>query len=219
MAHKDTLIKGFDRFYEENYLESDHMPTLVESGQKPEFLIISCMDSRTAPETIFNLKPGSCFSHRPMGALVQPYDPNPASSNELAAKLAFAIQKGVSHIIIIGHTHCGAAIGLACGNDDPHIKPWLEVGQSALQRARAKTTSKDTAALARETEKQIIMTGLHNLIEYPAVQDNLGALTISGWLFDMEHGQILELDPATGAFQPLTGQEIQKAKKTGASTS
>ncbi len=219
MPNKDTLLKGFDRFHDENYGEGGLMQTLTRDGQNPDFLIISCMDSRAAPETLFNLKPGSCFTHRPMGALIQPYVPDSRSSREIDAKLTFSIQQGVRDIIVLGHTHCGAAIGLASNADDPHIKPWLEVGKSALKRAQAKTPGGDTEALARETEKQIVVTGLHNLMEYPAVEDNLGKISMSGWLFDMEQGQILELDVDTGEFNVQKRDEADQIKKTGTFTS
>jgi len=213
------LLEGFGRFHDKNYGEGGLMPTLVRDGQKPDFLIISCMDSRASPEILFNLKPGSCFTHRPMGALVQPYDPDSRSSKEIDAKLTFAIEKGVRHIIILGHTHCSAAVGLASNTDNPHIKPWLEVGKSALKRAQAKANTGNVEILAREVEKQIIITDLHNVMKYPAVKDNLGKVIISGWLFDMEHGQILELNPETGEFALLTQQEIKKVTKTRASAS
>lgn len=218
MSEINTLMRGFKSFCDKNYRESNLMPELVSKGQHPGFLIISCMDSRAAPEILFDLKPGACFTHRPMGALVQPYDPDSRSSREIDAKLTFAIQKGVRHIIVLGHTHCGAAIGLASGTKDPHIKPWLEVGKAALKRAQVRTKTRDTETLAREVEKQIIVTDIHNLMQYPAVKDNIGRIALSGWLFDMERGEILSLNPATGDFAQIEGAEIEKAQKTAHSS-
>ena len=71
----DDLLSGYKEFKE------DHLPeararyeVLAELGQKPKTMIISCCDSRAAPETIFNSAPGELFVVRNVANLVPPYE-------------------------------------------------------------------------------------------------------------------------------------------------
>lgn len=60
----ERLIRGYREFRKKrwpqeraNYLE------LADKGQKPEYLLIACSDSRSDPATIFNARPGELW-HR-----------------------------------------------------------------------------------------------------------------------------------------------------------
>ncbi|MGB0720674.1 MAG: carbonic anhydrase, partial [Bdellovibrionales bacterium] len=113
----DDLVKGLAEFKRYHYADDDSlMNTLVEQGQSPRYFIISCIDSRTNPGTIFRAKPGAFFAHKAMGAIVRPYKQGTA----LAAALQFALNYNqVDTVIVLGHTKCGAVQALAEDLDDP----------------------------------------------------------------------------------------------------
>ena len=69
-------------------------------GQHPEVLVVCCSDSRVVPEMIFSCSLGEIFVVRTAGNVI--------SEGELAT-ISYAIEHlHVAHIIVLGHTHCGA---------------------------------------------------------------------------------------------------------------
>ncbi|MDO9106383.1 MAG: carbonic anhydrase family protein [Methylovulum sp.] len=78
----------------------------TRQGQFPIAIILSCMDSRTSVELIFDQGLGDVFSVRVAGNII---NDDILGSMEFACKLA-----GSKLIVVLGHTHCGAIKG-ACG--------------------------------------------------------------------------------------------------------
>lgn len=69
-------------------------------GQHPDTLVITCSDSRVIPEFIFNTSLGDIFVIRTAGNVI--------NEGELAT-VEYAIEYlKVKHIVVLGHTHCGA---------------------------------------------------------------------------------------------------------------
>lgn len=206
MTHE--LIKGLQSFKRYNYdKDGGLMPDLVAAGQNPKYFIISCIDSRCNPGTIFRAKPGTFFAHKAMGAIIRPYHQGTA----LAAPLQFAINYNkVEKIIVLGHTKCGAVKALIDNIDDPEISSFITVAKNGLDRARdiwGKKCSHDD--LHRHTEEQIILESTENLKKYPAVAKAIeeGRIEIKSWLFDMEHGDLLEHCAGSNEFQTITNTD------------
>lgn len=200
MTH--TLIEGFQKFRTELYGKGALMPKLVRDGQKPEFFIISCIDSRSNPGMIFRPEPGTFFAHKAMGAIVRPYKQGTA----LAAALQFALTYNeVREIIILGHTGCGAVKALVEKLDDAEISSFVDVAQKAIHKAETCCEGVCTHdELLRNTEEQIVLLSAENLKGYPSVAKALteNRLTIRPWLFDMASGNLLEHNGKE--FQPIT---------------
>lgn len=199
-----NLIAGFKAFRAEAYEgETPVMPELVEQGQNPDYFIISCIDSRSNPGTIFRPAPGTFFAHKAMGAIVRPYKKGTA----LAAALQFALHhQNVKKIIILGHTNCGAVKALVEGIEDDEIRSFVQVAQQGLDRAKElEACSNHHDDLFRHAEEQIVHLSKENLLTYPSVQDALktGKTEIKCWLFEMEHGHLLEYDEDAGRFSPI----------------
>jgi carbonic anhydrase len=199
------LIDGFKAFVEEEY--TSHIGTmnaLVEDGQDPDYFIISCIDSRSNPGTIFQPKPGTFFAHKAMGAIVRPYKKGTA----LSAALQFALDYNkVREIIILGHTGCGAIQSLISGIEDEEISSFLGVAQSGLETAKHKCgPSCSSDQHHRHTEEEIVLQSAQNLKGYPSVKRALeaGRVTIRPWLFDMENGLLLEYNKEKNEFLPIT---------------
>ncbi len=72
----------------------------LAAGQKPHTIIISCSDSRTPPEIVFDQKLGEIFVVRTAG---QALDPNAIASVEYAVE-----HLGARNVVVMGHTQCGA---------------------------------------------------------------------------------------------------------------
>ncbi|MCC6598152.1 MAG: hypothetical protein IT559_05135 [Alphaproteobacteria bacterium] len=190
----EKLLEGFQSFRQFQYENADPlMLRLIEEGQKPEYFIISCIDSRANPATIFRAQPGTFFNFMAMGAIVRPYKQGTA----LSAALQFALEySGVRKIIILGHTHCGAIKALAEDIEDPEIASFIDVAHDGLERAKNSCPhhAHDSETLLRCTEQEIVLQSIKNLETYPAVARVMSgeSLEIHGWIFDMQAGQLQE---------------------------
>src|SRR6187402_355725 len=77
----------------------------TSDGQHPFAVILSCIDSRTSAELIFDQGFGDIFSVRIAGNII---NEDILGSMEFACKIA-----GSKFIVVLGHTKCGAVKG-AC---------------------------------------------------------------------------------------------------------
>jgi carbonic anhydrase len=184
----DKLLEGFQSFRKFHYDDDDPLiHRLIEEGQKPEYFVISCIDSRANPATIFRAQPGTFFNFMAMGGIVRPYKQGTA----LAAAMQFALEYiGVRKVIILGHTHCGAIKSLAEDIDDPEIASFIDVAEEGLEKAKCRCGEDDHEALLRATEQEIVLQSMKNLQTYPSIAGH--DVEIHGWIFDMEAGQLLE---------------------------
>lgn len=208
-----SLLKGFKKFRKDAYEGSSPiMKRLVEEGQKPEYFIISCIDSRSNPGTIFRPEPGTFFAHKAMGAIVRPYKKGTA----LAAALQFAIvHNGIKDIIVLGHTGCGAIKAMVEKIDDDEISSFVNVAQEGLEKARHRCGTCSTHdELLRNTEEEIVLLSAENLKTYPSVAEAIaeGRVAIKPWLFDMESGDLLQYSQDFKEFVPLTSSHKKKSK-------
>ena len=84
---------------------------LALNGQAPKAAIITCADSRVAPEIMFRAGLGEIFVIRSAG--------NTAWGSEIMGSLEYAIDHlKVPLVLVLGHTKCGA-VGAACSGGDP----------------------------------------------------------------------------------------------------
>lgn len=196
------LIDGAEEFKHYHY-EGDEglMTELVTSGQDPKYFIISCIDSRCNPGTIFRAKPGIFFAHKAMGAIVRPYKKGTA----LAAALQFALNYNkVETIIVLGHTQCGAIQALVNNIDDPEISSFISVAKHGLEKAKACCDNEDE--IVAQTEHNAIRESTDNLKAYPSVAKALeeNRVAVKSWQFDMTNGDLLEYNEATDQFEIIT---------------
>lgn len=201
----DALLEGFKKFRKTHYEGRDAvMPRLALEGQTPTHFIISCIDSRSNPGTIFQPVPGTFLAHKAMGAIVRSYKKGTA----LAAALQFAIvHNKVGEIVILGHTGCGAIKAMVEKIDDEEVSSFIDVAQQGLKKARDLCGPAYTPSeLLRHAEEQIVIESTQNLKTYPSVKNALanGSIIIKSWLFDMDTGNLFEHDKKSGKFLPIT---------------
>ena len=101
------LKDGNKRFIENLKMNRNLLQQVNETsnGQHPFAIILSCIDSRTSAELIFDQGLGDVFSCRIAGNIL---NDDIIGSMEFACKVA-----GVKSIMVLGHTSCGAIQG-AC---------------------------------------------------------------------------------------------------------
>ncbi len=103
----DLLKDGNKRFINNLKINRNLLQQANETsdGQNPFAVILSCIDSRTSAELIFDLGLGDVFSVRIAGNIV---NEDILGSMEFGCKVA-----GSKIIVVLGHTKCGAVKG-AC---------------------------------------------------------------------------------------------------------
>ncbi|QFR50461.1 carbonic anhydrase [Sulfurimonas lithotrophica] len=198
--------KLFRSYFKKN---KEALLDLVKSGQSPKALFIGCSDSRVIPDLMVQSEPGDLFVIRNVGNFVPPYKPD-EDFHATASGIEYAVSVlKVEEIIICGHTHCGACASLYQEIEDPslvHTKKWLELGQSAKTSAILSLGSDaNKEELLRLTEKLSIIKQIENILTYPNVKKGFedGNLSIHGWYYDIETGNIDYYNAETYEFLPL----------------
>jgi carbonic anhydrase len=103
----ELLKAGNARFVDNLRINRNLLQQVNETsdGQWPMAAIVSCMDSRTSAELVFDQGLGDIFSIRLAGAVI---------TDEVLGSLEYACKAaGSKFIVVLGHTKCGAIKG-AC---------------------------------------------------------------------------------------------------------
>ena len=210
MSDIDSFLSGFQRF-RERYIEGEtSLFSRLRQGQNPRTLIIACCDSRVDPAMLTGADPGDMFVVRNVANLVPPYRDG-AEMPGIRADIEFAIKGlNVEHIIILGHRSCGGIQALMEGEGiDRHqfefIGNWVSIAQRARERVLRELPDASAQEKARACEQHAIELSLENLMTFPWIRDrvNAGGLTLHGWYFDFESGDLLGFSPETKEFTAL----------------
>ena len=181
---------------------------LMEDGQRPRTMLISCCDSRLDTVAMFGAEPGDLFVVRNVANLVPPYAPDQDHHGTSAAVEYAVTALHVAHILIVGHSKCGGvqACHDMCSGAAPELDEstsfigrWMDILRPGYERVKDKHWDRDEAL--RELEHEAVRTSLMNLASFPFVKDALdaGRLTIHGAWIDIANGQMHTLGD-DGAF-------------------
>ena len=208
----NDLIKGNQEFRSSpKFLKLENeLEDLVKNGQKPEVLFIGCSDSRVTPDLMLGSKPGDMFILRNVGNFVPPYKHDEDYHGSAAAiEYAVAVLK-VKHIIVCGHSHCGACKSLYEDIPDTksliHVKTWLKLGYKAKEKTLKHKKFNTQEEMYRETERNSIRYQLENLLSYPDVKRLLqeDKIKVHGWYYDIQTAKIDYYDSSDDDFKPLS---------------
>ena len=199
------LAERFERNRPDCYGTDGCIERLAEDEQTPEVLILTCMDSRANIGRLFALDAGDAMILQSAGPIIPPYDTESSASQLLHENLAMAINDmKVPNLVLLGHTHCATAEKLAdnlygCG-DIPVIK---KAANQILQATLQNVDEESRETLRKEIEKQIIIQGIKNLFDYPAVIKGIkeNRLTVEGLQFQIEEGRLAKLKTDGSQFQ------------------
>jgi carbonic anhydrase len=163
-------------------------------GQNPDVLLIACSDSRVAVNVFASTDPGDMFVVRNVGNLVPPYkdvENNPASA--VAAAVEFAVERlKVRHIIVCGHSDCGAVKAMAAGEvPEPGLRNWLNSGHPGQPQDFLEPAAEDWPEIEHHSHWNVLAQVEH-LRQYPCVRKALveGRLQLHGWWFDLHNAEV-----------------------------
>ena len=204
----ERLIEGHKRFLAEVFPARRNQFKLLADRQAPEWLFITCSDSRVVPDLILGTGPGDMFITRNAGNVV------PITTHDVdgvTATIEYAVE--VLHVksaILCGHSDCGAlkaALDKKSLEKLPKANRWLRhVDAAFTHRQPLNPADGDQAELAALIRGNVVAQ-LRNLREQPSVAHAVaaGRLTVHGWYYDILTGRIEQYDEAEGKFVNLAG--------------
>lgn len=201
------IVDGVLKFKSEVFPGHADLFSELSSGQSPEVLMVTCADSRIDPAMITQSQPGDLFICRNAGNIVPPYSTS-AEGNTASIEYAIAAL-GIQHIVVCGHTDCGAMKGAL--NPDaltalPHVCGWLTHSQAAVETARKEKPNADDKELLHRVIEQNVLLQLQHLRTHPYVAAGLaaGSLRLHGWVYDIGAGSVFSHNEDSGVFELLS---------------
>jgi carbonic anhydrase len=201
------FAEGVVRFQDEVFPEKKSLFERLSQGQQPEALFFTCSDSRIETAMITQTDPGELFVCRNAGNIVPPHT-NQTGAMTASLEFAMAVLK-VPHIVICGHTECGAMKG-AMNPDSltalPHVREWLSYSQAAVQIANELGAGMSEAERVRIVTEQNVVLQLQHLRTHPTVAVRLAKkeVTLHGWVYDIKTGEVSAYDAQSESFVPVT---------------
>lgn len=188
------LLKGVHQFQTNYFKTHQEMFEQLSLGQHPRILFITCSDSRIDPNLITQTEPGELFIIRNVGNIIPPYG---AGSHGEGAAIEYAIEVlGVKHIIVCGHSHCGAIKGLLelsnLAEQMPLVYDWLKYAEATRRIIREHYKAYEGEDLLNAAIEENVLTQLENLRTYPSVHSKLFSceLGLYAWVYKIETGGI-----------------------------
>ncbi|MGZ5221033.1 MAG: carbonic anhydrase [Chitinophagaceae bacterium] len=180
----ELLREGNKRFINNLKTDHDHLELINQTreGQYPFAVILSCMDSRTSVELVFDQGLGDLFSIRVAGNIV---------NNDILASIEYAIKYiGTKVLMVLGHTECGAINSAKQGVTDGHITDLLKRIQPSITKAMLDDKEyqfEDKVAYANvENSLQEILTR-STIVKEMFEKNQIG---IVGGVYNIENGQV-----------------------------
>jgi carbonic anhydrase len=209
------LLEGNERFLRGERLTRDYgrLVDATAAGQFPMAVVLSCIDSRTPAEPIFDLGLGDIFSCRVAGNIV---------TSELLGSMEYGCAvAGAKLVLVMGHTSCGAvnaSIDLlanrktaleatGCDNLDSLVR---EIQQSIDAQAvlpGAQTPPAEKSAFCTQVSKRNVVRTIQVIRQRSQTLDRLvreGRIAIVGALYDVSTGRVdffKTADSASGSLQ------------------
>ena len=190
-ASYDDLLAGTSSYKFRVYdLERQRFEKLGV-GQSPKVTFLTCSDSRIDPCALTGTQVGDLFVIRNAGNIVP--EANGAQSRELAS-LEFAIQAlKTEHIVVCGHSDCGAMKGLMAPEKCAHlshVSAWVSQAGGALIALEG--VGDDPQRRLNQVIAANVQLQLENLrkLDFVREAEEAGTLQLHGWVYNIGAGEI-----------------------------
>lgn len=163
----------------------------TRDGQWPFATILSCIDSRTSAELIFDQGLGDIFSVRIAGNIV---NTDILGSMEFACKVA-----GSKLIVVLGHSKCGAVKGACDHVEMGNLTELLSKIQPAVYQEKNTTDNRNSknSEFVENVAEINVKRSVKNIIERSFVLEQMleeGQIGIVGAMHDIESGKVIFYD-------------------------
>jgi carbonic anhydrase len=178
----------------------------TRDGQWPFAVVLSCIDSRTSAELVFDQGLGDIFSVRIAGNIV---NEDILGSMEFACKVA-----GSKFIVVLGHTKCGAVKGACDHVEMGNLTALLSKLRPAVDDETA--TNKDRNSANSEFVENVATINVHRTVEAIMQRSHVlhemiekGEIGICGAMYNVETG-VVEFYDDTKKVKSLSKQAIKE---------
>lgn len=200
------LLDGNERFRTGQQLSRnfERQMAATAAGQHPLAVVLSCIDSRTPAELIFDMGIGDLFSVRVAGNIV--------SAKVLGSMEYGCARAGSNLVLVVGHTHCGAVtstVELTSQNQSAHEATGCEHLDSILSsiapcidaptlEAFPHAGKDEQQTLVDAVARKNVVNVVDRIRERSTVLRNLeaeGRIAIVGAMYNVATGQVEVVTP------------------------
>jgi len=189
----DLLKEGNKRFVNNLKVNRNLLQQANETsdGQHPFAIILSCIDSRTSVELIFDQGLGDVFSVRIAGNII---NEDILGSMEFACKVA-----GSKIIVVLGHTKCGAVKGACDHVEMGNLTALLSKLQPAVYDEKTETGNRNSGNddFVEKVSAINVKRSVHAILERSPILKELlenGSIGIIGGSHDISTGAVTFYD-------------------------
>ncbi len=183
------LQEGNERFIKNLKANRNLLQQVNETaaGQFPFATILSCIDSRTSAELIFDQGLGDIFSIRIAGNIL---------NEDILGSMEFATKVMKTKIILVlGHTRCGAIVGACNHVEMGNLTTLLKKIQPAIDHETATTDNRsgsNPAFVNNVTELNVKLAIDRIRLESPIIAEleKEGEIKIIGGMYNVETGKV-----------------------------
>jgi carbonic anhydrase len=189
-------VKNLSKLVENNRAWAEEMLRLDpdffakrEGNQEPHFLMIGCSDSRVPLELMTGALPGEMFVHRNIGNQVWSTDMNVLAVVDFAVRMLH-----VEHIIVCGHSNCGALTAASGTRSLGVLDYWLaDIRNTIRWHAEELDGFRDGEARLRRLSELNVLQQVGHLSRMPTVLDAWSSgrsPLLHGWVYDIGTGLV-----------------------------
>jgi carbonic anhydrase len=219
MQGMTKILDGVRVFQQHVFGAKEDLFRRLGKGQTPLVLFITCSDSRINPNLLTQTEPGELFILRNAGNIVPPYGGGGGGEDATIEYAVVALQ--VPHIVVCGHSGCGAMRGLL----EPHsldnlpaVARWLTHVQAVVPKVQEAGGPKTAEERLRLAIAENVLLQREHLKTHPAVAAAVaaGKLQLHAWVYHFETGDVEAHDDAGGRFVPLSERHQRPGGKAPA---
>jgi carbonic anhydrase len=194
----ERIMHGVNEFKQQVFEKKQALFRELAREQHPKALFITCSDSRIDPALLTQSEPGELFVLRNAGNIIPPHGSSMGIGQE--ATIDYAIHHlHIEHIIVCGHTCCGAMHALMATPENelsPPLRQWLSCAEAVRQivRNEPSPTMEEDVTRAVHVNVQVQMAHVATL---PAVAAALARkkLELHGWVYCLATGEVVQVEP------------------------
>ncbi|AMC37134.1 carbonic anhydrase [Janthinobacterium sp. B9-8] len=187
-AALDILKAGNQRFASNKSIKRNYKKQVMQTGlgQYPFASVVSCIDSRSAPELVFDQGIGDLFTARVAGNTV---NEDILGSLEYAAKAA-----GSRVIVVLGHSQCGAIKGACDDVKLGNLTSLLEKLKPAVDATKTdgERNSKNHKFVQKVADENVHLTvqKIRDMSPILKEMEEQGKIKIVGAMYDISTGKV-----------------------------
>jgi len=185
----ELLREGNKRFVNNLKVNRNLLQQVNETsgGQYPLAVVLSCIDSRTSAELIFDQGLGDIFSVRIAGNII---NEDILGSMEFACKVA-----GAKALVVLGHSKCGAVKGACDHVEMGNLTNLLSKLQPAVYAEKTVTTDRTSAndEFVEKVATRNVKMAMHQIHDKSTILNDMiqkGEIAIIGGMYNVETGVV-----------------------------